>query len=157
MTPIKNKSHLYIKGPIPYLWVYNANKINPNTGLIGICLWFYVGIHKGALEFKLDRNITILTCISRQSRQRCLKLLHDAELIILKNSPGSFPTVKILAEDYLDCGLVPEVRIPTRPFETKTFDALTKACSGTNFRKVHFPKQGYSPYQQIEFRFDENN
>ena len=150
---MENKSNLFTMGPIPYLWSYRANKLGAATGVIAQSLWFYVGIN-GSYTFKVDQNIDMLPGLTRQSRQRCLTRLHDAGLIKLKLLKGAYPIVTILNAG--QAGRRNQALITTT-LETKTFDASTKASAGATFRKRHILKQGYSPYQQMEFRFDENN
>ena len=146
---MQTKLHLFTKGPIPYWWSYRANQLGIATGLIAQCLWFYVGIN-GSYTFKLDGNINLLSGISRQSRQRCLKRLHDAGLIKLALLRGAYPIVTIL-----DAGQAGRRNQPPTPtaLETKTFGALTKAGAGPNLRETNFQKQGYSHEKQTAFNF----
>ena len=147
---MQTKSHLFIKGPIPYLWSYKANQLGIATGLIAQCLWFYAGIN-GSYTFKLDHNIDFLSGIKRQSRQQCLKRLHDSGLIKLVLLRGAYPIVTLL--DVGNAGRRNQVPTPTA-LETKTFDALAKAGAGTNLRETNFQKQGYSHEKQTSFSFN---
>ena len=146
---MQTKLHLFTKGPIPYWWSYRANQLGIATGLIAQCLWFYVGIN-GSYTFKLDGNIDLLSGISRQSRQRCLKRLHDAGLIELSLLRGAYPIVTIL-----DAGQAGKRNQTPTPavLETKTFETLAKAGTGPNFRKTNFQKQGYSYEKQTTLNF----
>lgn len=146
---MQTKLHLFTKGPIPYLWSYRANQLSAATGVIAQCLWFYVGLNS-SYTFKLDGNIDLLSGISRQSRQRCLKRLHDAGLIKLALLRGAYPVVTIL--DAGQAGKRNQTPISTA-LETKTFEALAKASAGPNFRKTNFQKQGYSHEKQTTFNF----
>lgn len=146
---MQTKLHLFTKGPIPYWWSYRANQLGIATGLIAQCLWFYVGIN-GSYTIKLDHNIDLLSGISRQSRQKCLKRLHDAGLIKLALLRGAYPIVTIL-----DAGQAGRRNQPptVTALETKTFGALTKAVAGPNLRETNFQKQGYSHEKQTAFNF----
>jgi hypothetical protein len=146
---MQTKLHLFTKGPIPYWWSYRANQLGAATGVIAQCLWFYVGIN-GSYTFKLDGNIDLLSGISRQSRQKCLKRLHDAGLIKLTLLRGAYPIVTIL-----DAGQAGRRNQPPTPtaLVTKTFGALTKAGAGPNLRENNFQKQGYSHEKQTAFNF----
>jgi len=146
---MQTKLHLFTKGPIPYWWSYRANQLGPATGVIAQSLWFYVGIN-GSYTVKLDRNIDLLSGISRQSRQKCLKRLHDAGLIKLVLLRGAYPIVSIL--DAGQAGRRNQTSVVTT-LETKTFDPLTKAGTGPNFRKTNFQKQGYSYEKQTTLNF----
>ena len=146
---MQTKLHLFTKGPIPYCWSYRANQLGAATGVIAQCLWFYVGINS-SYTFKLDHNIDLLSGISRQSRQKCLKRLHDAGLIKLVLLRGAYPIVSIL--DAGQAGKRNQTPVITT-LETKTFDALAKAGTGPNFRKTNFQKQGYSNEKQTAFKF----
>jgi hypothetical protein len=146
---MQTKLNLFTKGPIPYWWSYRANQLSNATGVIAQCLWFYVGIN-GSYTFKLDGNIDLLSGLSRQSRQRCLKRLHDAGLIELSLLRGAYPIVTIL--DAGQAGRRNQIPTPTA-LETKTFDALAKAGTEPNFHKTNFQKQGYSHEKQTAFNF----
>lgn len=147
---METKSHLFIKGPIPYLWLQRANSLGPATGIIAVNLWFYVGINNGSRTFKIDGNLDLISGLCRQTRQRCLKRLHDAGLIELSPRKGAYPFVAIISTG--NAGRRNQTPL-SPPLETKTFDVLTKASAGTNFRKTNFQKQGYSHGKQITFQF----
>lgn len=146
---MQTKSHLFTKGPIPYWWSYRANQLGTTTGVIAQCLWFYVGINS-SYTFRLDHNIDFLSGISRQSRQCCLRRLHDAGLINLSLRRGAYPIVTI--RDAGEAGRRNQSPASTT-LETKTFDTLAKAGAGPNFRNTNFQKQGYSHEKQIAFNF----
>ncbi|MBU3594310.1 hypothetical protein ICN42_09405 [Polynucleobacter sp. 71A-WALBACH] len=144
------KLHLFTKGPIPYWWSYRANQLGTATGVIAQSLWFYVGIN-GSYTVKLDRNIDLLSGITRQSRQRCLKRLHDAGLIELSLLRGAYPIVTLL--DVGQAGRRSQTPTSTT-LETKTQPKSTIAGTGANFRKTNFEKQGYSHHEkQTTFNF----
>ena len=90
-----NPKALFIKGPIPFEWLMSANQISKSAGLIGIGLWFYVGLYK-KYQFKIDGKLDKLTGISRQTRQIALSKLHKAGLIELNKYPGAYPHVKVI-------------------------------------------------------------
>jgi hypothetical protein len=146
---MQTKSHLFIKGPIPYLWSYKANQLGIATGLIAQCLWFYAGIN-GSYTFKLDHNIDFLSGIKRQSRQQCLKRLHEAGLIKLALLRGAYPIVTIL-----DDGQAGRRNQPPTPtaLETKNTPLSTIAGAGPNLRETNFQKQGYSYEKQTKLNF----
>jgi hypothetical protein len=137
---MENKSHLFTKGPIPYLWSYKANQLGTATGVIAQCLWFYVGIN-GTYTFKVDHNIDLLSGITRQSRQRCLQRLHHAGLVELSRLKGAYPIVTILNAG--KAGRRNETLISTI-LETKNSDITGAAASLTIFRATNLQKQGYS-------------
>jgi hypothetical protein len=146
---MQTKLHLFTKGPIPYWWSYRANQLGIATGLIAQCLWFYVGINS-SYTFKLDGNIDLLSGISRQSRQRCLKRLHDAGLIEISLLRGAYPIVTIL--DAGQAGRRNQTPKPTG-LETKNTPLSTIAGAGPNLRETNFQKQGYSHEKQTSFSF----
>ena len=86
-------------GPIPYLWSQEANSLGCSTGVVANCLWFYVGI-KSSKRFKVDRNIDLLSKVSRQTRQSALLKLHAAGLIVLTLQKGAYPIVEIIDESH---------------------------------------------------------
>ena len=99
-SPIKPKSkhRLFIKGPIPYIWLSKANAQGGSTGVIANGLWFYVGLKKSS-RFKIDHQLDELSGVSRQTRQSALIKLERAGLIRLTNKAGNYPTVEILQDD----------------------------------------------------------
>lgn len=99
-SPIKPKSkhQLFIKGPIPYIWLSKANALGGSTGVIANGLWFYVGLKKSR-RFKIDHQLDKLSGVSRQTRQSALIKLERAGLIRLTNKAGNYPTVEILQDD----------------------------------------------------------
>ena len=99
-SPIKPKSkhQLFIKGPIPYIWLSKANALGGSTGVIANGLWFYVGLKKSS-RFKIDHHLDKFSGVSRQTRQSALIKLERAGLIRLTNKAGNYPTVEILQDD----------------------------------------------------------
>ena len=98
-SPIKPKSkhQLFIKGPIPYIWLSKANALGGSTGVIANGLWFYVGLKKSR-QFKIDHQLDKLSGVSRQTRQSALIKLERAGLIRVTNKAGNYPTVEILQD-----------------------------------------------------------
>lgn len=92
-----NPKALFIKGPIPFVWLMSANQISSSVGLIGFSLWFYVGLQK-SYKFKIDGKLDKLTGLSRQTRQTALLKLHQAGLIELIQHPGSYPFIKVIVQ-----------------------------------------------------------
>ena len=144
---MENKSHLFTMGPIPYLWSQQANSLGCSTGVVANCLWFYVGINRGSKRFKVDRNIDLLSQVSRQTRQSALKKLNGAGLIALTLRKGAYPIVEII--DSSQRAGRPHRQNLLSQKETKIFSTPDAAASLTNFRKANFQKQGYSHEDQI--------
>jgi hypothetical protein len=90
-----NPKVLFIRGPIPFEWLISANQLGPSTGLVGISLWFYVGLNS-KYKFKLDGKLDKLTGLSRQTRQSALSKLHEAGLIELNKHPGAYPHIRVI-------------------------------------------------------------
>ena len=89
-------SKLFIKGPIPFNWLQNANALGGSTGIVAMGLWFYVGLHQSK-HFKIDSKLDAFTGITRQSRQHALDRLQYAGLIWYQNHHGAYPTVEVIA------------------------------------------------------------
>ena len=98
----------------------------------------------------MDGNIDLLSGISRQSRQRCLKRLHDAGLIKLALLRGAYPIVTLL--DVGNAGRRNQTPTPTT-LETKNTPISPIAGVGPNLRETNFQKQGYSHEKQTAFNF----
>ncbi len=96
---MSNLNGKFIHGPIWCEWLSQAAKLGPSVGLIGTILWFYDGIYKG-YEFKVDSKLGDITKLSRQTLSKGLKKLAAKDLITLAYVPGSYPTVKILKENF---------------------------------------------------------
>jgi hypothetical protein len=94
ITPSKN-SKLFLKGPIPFVWLQKANSLGGSTGIVATGLWFYVGINKSRY-FKVESKLEQFTGHTRQTRQNALKRLDAAGLIKLTNHDGSYPYVEVL-------------------------------------------------------------
>jgi hypothetical protein len=89
-------SKLFIKGPIPFEWLQNANALGGSTGIVAMGLWFYVGLNQSK-RFKIDSKLDAFTGITRQSRQHALSKLQYAGLIRYQNHHGAYPTVMVIA------------------------------------------------------------
>ena len=89
------RQRLFIKGPIPFDWLRQANTLEGSTGLVAVALWFYVGL-QGARSFKLDGRLDQLCGLTRQTRDQCLRRLQTAGLIHLRKRHGSYPSVQII-------------------------------------------------------------
>ena len=89
------RQRLFIKGPIPFDWLRQANAMGGSTGLVAVALWFYVGL-QGARSFKLDGRLDQLCGLTRQTRDQCLRRLQTAGLIHLRKRHGSYPSVQII-------------------------------------------------------------
>ena len=148
---MENKSHLFTMGPIPYLWSQQANSLGCSTGVVANCLWFYVGINRGSKRFKVDRNIDLLSQVSRQTRQSALKKLNGAGLIVLTFRKGAYPIVEII-DSSQRAGRQHRQNSPDQ-LETKTFGTADAATWVPNFRNTNFQKQGYSHEKQTAFNF----
>ena len=94
ITPSKN-SKLFLKGPIPFVWLQKANSLGGSTGIVATGLWFYVGINKSRY-FKVDSKLDQFASVTRQTRQNAFNRLKAAGLIKLTNHDGSYPYVEIL-------------------------------------------------------------
>jgi hypothetical protein len=88
-------SSRFIKGPIPLIWLANANRLGGSVGVVAFVLWFYDGMNAGR-PFKIDHSLDDITGVSRQTRQSALKKLEQARLIELKINRGAYPTVRII-------------------------------------------------------------
>jgi hypothetical protein len=95
---VARSQKLFIKGPIPFDWLQEANAIGGSTGIVAVALWFYVGL-SGAKRFKIDSRLDQLCGLTRQTRDQVLQRLDYAGLIELAKKRGSYPIVAIL--DYL--------------------------------------------------------
>jgi len=148
---MENKSHLFTMGPIPYLWSQQANSLGCSTGVVANCLWFYVGINRGSKRFKVDRNIDLLSQVSRQTRQSALKKLNSAGLIVLTFRKGAYPIVEII-DSSQRAGRQHRQNSPDQ-LETKILATSSVATWVPNFRNTNFQKQGYSHEKQTAFNF----
>lgn len=88
-------SQLFIKGPIPFVWLQKANGIGGSTGVIAVGLWFYAGLHNSK-RFKIDSRLDQLCGLTRQTRDQILRRLRDHDLIKLVTKHGAYPTVELL-------------------------------------------------------------
>ncbi len=92
---INRGTRLFIKGPIPFLWLQKANGLGGSTGVVATGLWFYAGIHKSR-RFRIDRRLDQLCGLTRQTRNIVLGRLQSHGLIVVSPKRGAYPTVEIL-------------------------------------------------------------
>lgn len=90
----RRHSKLFIKGPIPFSWLQQANSLGGSTGVVATALWFYVGIHKSR-RFRIDRRLDQLCRLTRQTRNLVLERLQRHGLIVVHPKLGSYPTIEV--------------------------------------------------------------
>lgn len=90
----RRRSRLFIKGPIPFSWLQQANGLGGSTGIVASALWFYVGLHKSR-RFRIDQRLDQLCCLTRQTRNLILERLQRHGLIVVHPKRGAYPTIEV--------------------------------------------------------------
>ena len=90
----RQRSRLFIKGPIPFSWLQQANGLGGSTGIVASALWFYVGLHKSR-RFRIDQRLDQLCCLTRQTRNLILDRLQRHGLIVIYPKRGAYPTIEV--------------------------------------------------------------
>ncbi len=91
----RGPSGLFIKGPIPLVWLQKANALGGSTGTVAAGLWFYAGLNKSR-RFRIDRRLEQLCCVTRQTRNIVLGRLRSHSLINIYPKRGAYPTIELL-------------------------------------------------------------
>ena len=90
----RQRSRLFIKGPIPFSWLQQANGLGGSTGAVATALWFYVGLTKSR-RFRIDQRLDQLCCLTRQTRSLILARLEAKGLIVIHPKRGAYPTIEV--------------------------------------------------------------
>ena len=90
----KQRSRLFIKGPIPFSWLQRANELGGSTGAVATALWFYVGLTKSR-RFRIDQRLDQLCSITRQTRSIVFERLQAHGLIVVHPKRGAYPTIEV--------------------------------------------------------------
>jgi hypothetical protein len=85
----------FIKGPIPFEWLRQANALPGKAGAVGVALWFLKGVRRSS-EFVLTAEAQSLAGCSRQALYRALHALQVAGLITITERRGGRPRISIL-------------------------------------------------------------
>ncbi len=86
---------LFLKGPIPRMWLQSASSLPGKALHVGIELWFYAGLTKSkTLSLNLSRLMD--SGISRDSARRGLLQLERSKLVKVVRHAGRKPIITIL-------------------------------------------------------------
>ncbi len=88
-------SKLFLKGPIPFDWLKEANSLGGTTGIVATGLWFYVGLNNSK-RFKIDSKLDQFAGVTRQTRQNALQRLQQAGLVKISQQHGAFPFIEVI-------------------------------------------------------------
>ena len=86
---------LFLRGPIPLVWLSEAAKLPGKTLNVAIALWWLDGMARGR-PFKLTRKALKALNVERDATSAGLTRLEQAGLIQVERKPGQRPTVSIL-------------------------------------------------------------
>ena len=89
---------LFLRGPIPLVWLSEAAKLPGKTLNVAIALWWRHGMARGR-PFKLTRMALKALNVKRDAASAGLARLEQAGLIKVERKPGQRPTVSILNEN----------------------------------------------------------
>ena len=86
---------LFLRGPIPLVWLSQAAKLPGKTLNVAIALWWLHGMARDR-PFKLTRKALKALNVERDAASAGLTRLEQAGLIQVERKPGQRPTVSIL-------------------------------------------------------------
>jgi hypothetical protein len=90
-----NRIDKFISGPIPLIWMIQANALPGKTSAVAIALWFLAGVKK-TKTFKLTGQVQEIACCTRQSFYKALDCLEKAGLITQHKVSGRRSEISIL-------------------------------------------------------------
>lgn len=89
---------LFLKGPIPWVWLGKAMALPGKALHVGVVIWFQVGLQKTD-NVKLSFSLLGHAGISRWSASRGLLSLKDAGLVEVDRAVGRKPRVRVVRPD----------------------------------------------------------
>ncbi len=85
----------FIRGPIPLNWVCQANALPGKAGVVGLALWFLVGVQK-SMRIKLTGEVERIAGCERKALYFALRALEQVGLITdVVRSPGARPSLTV--------------------------------------------------------------
>jgi hypothetical protein len=90
----KPKAVRFIRGPIPFEWMQNANALPGKAGAVSLALWFLSGV-KSSMTFAVSAEAEALAACSRQAFSRGLNALAAEGLILIRRKAGARPIITI--------------------------------------------------------------
>lgn len=91
----------FIRGPIPFGWIVDAENLGGSALAIGLSLWLMKSIRGSGSDFTASlQELATPYKLSRQSARRALSKLCQAGLISLHSLPGRKQRIQILVERY---------------------------------------------------------
>jgi hypothetical protein len=99
-SPYRPRSgELFLKGPIPRLWIVGASKLSGRALHVGLELWYFAGLTRSLLVSLNQSRLTELG-VSRDSARRGLRQLEEAGLISVQRHSGRKPIITILLPSF---------------------------------------------------------
>ena len=89
------KAELFLRGPIPLVWLGRAASLPGKTLNVAMALWWLHGMAKGK-PFKLNRTALRTMNLERDAASNGLTHLEEAGLIQIERRPGQRPTISII-------------------------------------------------------------
>ena len=95
--PPRRRQALFLKGPIPLVWLQQASAVGGAALATGIVLWFLAGL-TGQLTNRLSYRRLSEFRIGRHAGYRALRRLERAKLLTVQRHPGRCPLVTLIKE-----------------------------------------------------------
>lgn len=86
---------LFLRGPIPLIWLATAARLPGKALHVGLLVWFEAGLRKGA-SIKLTRKWNEAWGLQRDAVSRALHALENALLVRVERRRGCAPVVTLL-------------------------------------------------------------
>ena len=86
---------MFVRGPIPLVWLTAAGRLGGRALHVGIFVWYLVGLHDST-RVKLPTRKLQAIGVSRQVAYQALAALERHELVSVERMPGRCPVVTLI-------------------------------------------------------------
>ncbi len=93
--PRHKAGQLFLKGPIPQMWLSRAASLPGKSLHVGLAVWFLAGMAKSR-SVRLSAGVSRAFGVDRHAKYRALRWLEDARLVTVVRRPGRSPIVTLL-------------------------------------------------------------
>jgi hypothetical protein len=93
--PRHKPGQLFLKGPIPQIWLSRAASLPGKSLHVGLSVWFLAGMTKSR-SVRLSARVSRAFGVDRHAKYRALRWLEDAGLVTVVRRSGCSPIVTLL-------------------------------------------------------------
>lgn len=92
--PRHRPGQMFLKGPIPQLWLSAAAALPGKSLHVGVAIWFLAGLTRSR-SVRLSGRVSRAFGVDRHAKYRALRWLEDAKLVAVLQRPGCSPVVTL--------------------------------------------------------------